>query len=142
MPRTRSADPPITPTERGIRPRRKRMSRLDQPLTPAPSGYSFSCCPETTVRPLTDVGCALYRCRAPRRGDPVKGSSLGRFGDPLQVELARAHTALSRSELSSRQMRMVEAQIGRTMSWPQIRQSDQYRGRWVALDNCRYDVRT
>jgi hypothetical protein len=37
---------------------------------------------------------------------------------------------------------MVEAQIGRRMSWPQIRQSDQYRGRWVALDNCRYDVRT
>ncbi|MDB4941734.1 MAG: hypothetical protein JWP97_1268 [Labilithrix sp.] len=29
-----------------------------------------------------------------------------------------------------------------SMSWPQIRQSDQYRGRWVALDNCRYDGRT
>jgi hypothetical protein len=28
------------------------------------------------------------------------------------------------------------------MSWPQIRQSDEYRGRWVALDNCRYDGRT
>ncbi|MBN9160142.1 MAG: hypothetical protein J0I07_04225 [Myxococcales bacterium] len=28
------------------------------------------------------------------------------------------------------------------MSWPQIRQSDEYRGRWVALDNCRYDART
>lgn len=28
------------------------------------------------------------------------------------------------------------------MSWPQIRQSHEYRGRWVALDNCRYDVRT
>ena len=28
------------------------------------------------------------------------------------------------------------------MSWPQIRQSDTYRGRWVALDNCRYDART
>lgn len=28
------------------------------------------------------------------------------------------------------------------MSWPQIRQSEEFRGRWVALDNCRYDART
>lgn len=28
------------------------------------------------------------------------------------------------------------------MSWPAIRQSDEYRGRWVALDNCRYDAKT
>ncbi len=28
------------------------------------------------------------------------------------------------------------------MTWPQIRQSDEYRGRWVALDNCKYDART
>jgi hypothetical protein len=28
------------------------------------------------------------------------------------------------------------------MSWPQIRSSDEYRGRWVALDNCRYDAKT
>ncbi len=28
------------------------------------------------------------------------------------------------------------------MSWPQIRQSGAYRGRWVALDNCKYDGRT
>ncbi|MCL2777445.1 MAG: hypothetical protein FWD73_05525 [Polyangiaceae bacterium] len=28
------------------------------------------------------------------------------------------------------------------MTWPQIRTSDAYRGRWVALDNCRYDART
>lgn len=32
--------------------------------------------------------------------------------------------------------------MGSRMSWPQIRQSDEYRGRWVALDNCRYDART
>lgn len=32
--------------------------------------------------------------------------------------------------------------MGSRMSWPQIRQSDTYRGRWVALDNCRYDART
>ena len=30
----------------------------------------------------------------------------------------------------------------RMLSWPQIRQSSEYRGRWVALDNCRYDVKT
>jgi hypothetical protein len=28
------------------------------------------------------------------------------------------------------------------MTWPQIRTNDAYRGRWVALDNCRYDART
>ena len=32
--------------------------------------------------------------------------------------------------------------MGSRMSWPQIRQSDEYRGRWVALDNCLYDGRT
>src|SRR5688572_11978843 len=32
--------------------------------------------------------------------------------------------------------------MGSRMSWPQIRTSDEYRGRWVALDNCRYDART
>jgi hypothetical protein len=32
--------------------------------------------------------------------------------------------------------------MGSRMSWPQIRMSDEYRGRWVALDNCRYDART
>ena len=32
--------------------------------------------------------------------------------------------------------------MGSRMSWPQIRQSDEYKGRWVALDNCRYDART
>jgi hypothetical protein len=37
---------------------------------------------------------------------------------------------------------MVQGHMGSRMSWPQIRQSDKYRGRWVALDNCRYDVRT
>lgn len=36
----------------------------------------------------------------------------------------------------------MEAHTGRRMSWPQIRQSHEYRGRWVALDNCRYDTRT
>ncbi len=25
------------------------------------------------------------------------------------------------------------------MTWPELRQSPQLRGRWVALDNCRYD---
>lgn len=32
--------------------------------------------------------------------------------------------------------------MGSRTSWLQIRQSDEYRGRWVALDNCRYDPRT
>ena len=32
--------------------------------------------------------------------------------------------------------------MGSRMTWPQIRTSDEYRGRWVALDNCRYDART
>jgi hypothetical protein len=28
------------------------------------------------------------------------------------------------------------------MTWPEIRTNDAYRGRWVALDNCRYDAKT
>lgn len=28
------------------------------------------------------------------------------------------------------------------MTWPQLQRSDEFRGRWVALDNCRYDART
>ncbi len=32
--------------------------------------------------------------------------------------------------------------MGSRMSWPQIQTRDEYRGRWVALDNCRYDART
>ena len=27
-------------------------------------------------------------------------------------------------------------------TWSQIRQADEFRGRWVALDNCKYDART
>ncbi len=32
--------------------------------------------------------------------------------------------------------------MGSRMTWPEIRERDEYRGRWVALDNCRYDGRT
>lgn len=32
--------------------------------------------------------------------------------------------------------------MGSRLTWPQIRQSDEYRGLWVALDECRYDART
>ena len=32
--------------------------------------------------------------------------------------------------------------MGSRLTWPQIRQSDAYRGRWVALDQCTYDART
>src|SRR5580700_10828971 len=28
------------------------------------------------------------------------------------------------------------------MTWPEIQRSDEFRGRWVALDNCRYDAKT
>ena len=28
------------------------------------------------------------------------------------------------------------------MTWPEIRQSHEFKGRWVALDNCRYDAKT
>ena len=31
---------------------------------------------------------------------------------------------------------------GNRLTWPQIRLSDEFRGRWVALDHCRYDSRT
>jgi hypothetical protein len=32
--------------------------------------------------------------------------------------------------------------MGSRLSWPQICRSEEYRGRWVALDDCRYDART
>jgi hypothetical protein len=36
----------------------------------------------------------------------------------------------------------LETVMGRRLTWPQICRSDQFRGRWVALDECRYDSRT
>jgi hypothetical protein len=32
--------------------------------------------------------------------------------------------------------------MGSRLTWPEIRQSEQFQGRWVALDECRYDTRT
>ena len=32
--------------------------------------------------------------------------------------------------------------MGSRLTWPQIRQSNEFRGRWVALDNCTYDAKT
>lgn len=32
--------------------------------------------------------------------------------------------------------------MGSRLTWPEIRMSDEFRGRWVALDNCRYDGKT
>jgi hypothetical protein len=32
--------------------------------------------------------------------------------------------------------------MGSRMSWPEIRQSGEFAGRWIALDNCKYDAKT
>ena len=32
--------------------------------------------------------------------------------------------------------------MGSRLTWPQICRSDEFRGRWVALDQCKYDPRT
>ncbi len=32
--------------------------------------------------------------------------------------------------------------MGSRLTWPQICRSDEFRGRWVALDECKYDPRT
>jgi hypothetical protein len=32
--------------------------------------------------------------------------------------------------------------MGSRLTWPQICQSNEFRGRWVALDGCAYDPRT
>ncbi|HLK39836.1 MAG TPA: hypothetical protein VKU41_23935 [Polyangiaceae bacterium] len=32
--------------------------------------------------------------------------------------------------------------MGSRLTWPQICRTDEFRGRWVALDDCRYDPRT
>lgn len=32
--------------------------------------------------------------------------------------------------------------MGSRLTWPEIRELQEYQGRWVALDHCRYDSRT
>lgn len=32
--------------------------------------------------------------------------------------------------------------MGSRLTWPQICRSDEFRGRWVALDECKYDAKT
>jgi len=32
--------------------------------------------------------------------------------------------------------------MGSRLTWPQICRSEEFRGRWVALDGCKYDPRT
>jgi hypothetical protein len=32
--------------------------------------------------------------------------------------------------------------MGSRLTWPQICQSEEFQGRWVALDRCKYDPRT
>jgi hypothetical protein len=32
--------------------------------------------------------------------------------------------------------------MGSRLTWPQICRSEEFRGRWVALDDCKYDPRT
>jgi hypothetical protein len=32
--------------------------------------------------------------------------------------------------------------MGSRLTWPQICRNEEYRGRWVALDDCKYDPRT
>ena len=32
--------------------------------------------------------------------------------------------------------------MGSRLTWPQIKQKSEYRGLWVALDECRYDAKT
>jgi hypothetical protein len=32
--------------------------------------------------------------------------------------------------------------MGSRLTWPEIQQKNEYRGRWIALDNCIYDGKT
>ena len=34
------------------------------------------------------------------------------------------------------------ASKGNRLTWPQVRLNSDFRGRWVALDHCRYDAKT
>jgi len=36
----------------------------------------------------------------------------------------------------------LETRMGSRLTWPQICRSREFRGRWVALDDCTYDPRT
>jgi hypothetical protein len=34
------------------------------------------------------------------------------------------------------------SRVAAPMTWPQLQRSGEFRGLWVALDNCRYDAKT
>jgi hypothetical protein len=34
------------------------------------------------------------------------------------------------------------ASKGPRFTWPEVRENEEFRGRWVALDDCRYDAKT
>jgi hypothetical protein len=44
--------------------------------------------------------------------------------------------------LESPQRGIKEDRMGSRLTWPQICREDDFRGRWVALDECTYDPRT
>jgi hypothetical protein len=56
---------------------------------------------------------------------PVRGSAVGRVLVKLHFGEIRTQSAM-----------------GSRLTWAQIRRSDEFRGRWVALDSCTYDPRT
>jgi hypothetical protein len=68
-------------------------------------------------------------CESPPCGVPRSEC----FGPPAALRARFAvHSLVRRAILS----------MGSQLTWSQIRSSDEFRGRWVALDNCRYDART
>lgn len=56
---------------------------------------------------------------------------------PLRSAESTPPQRRARSSASS-----VSGPIGERMSWEQIRGVDEFRGRWVALDACKYDEAT
>jgi hypothetical protein len=56
---------------------------------------------------------------------------------PVQVVTARRLL-----RLSSRAVMMTPSIMPSQLSWPQVRELEEYRGRWVALDHCKFDGRS
>lgn len=58
---------------------------------------------------------------------------------PDEGEVGRAFAPVARKQDAVEQ---VQGDMASRMSWETIRRSDEFRGRWVALDECRYDENT
>lgn len=72
--------------------------------------------------------------RGPSQLGPSQGVASWRHNSPWTRFLSTSHQRPVSSEKVSN--------MGDRMTWPEICHAEEYQGRWVALDHCRYDQAT